>query len=60
LKYLKLGKAPGLDNINPEILEVDLDTTPTVLLPLFEHIWETEKMPDDWKGGLLVKIPKKR
>jgi hypothetical protein len=51
-------KPPGLDNINPEILRVDLDTTATVLLYLFEHIWETENMPDDWKEGLLVKIPK--
>jgi hypothetical protein len=41
LKDLKLGKAPGLD-INPEILKVDLDTTATVLVPLFEHTWETK------------------
>jgi hypothetical protein len=38
LKDLKLGKAPGLDNINHEILKVHLDTTGTVLLPLYEHI----------------------
>jgi hypothetical protein len=51
LKDLKLGKAPGQDNINPEILETDLDTTARVLLPLYEHIWETEKWQMIGKRG---------
>jgi hypothetical protein len=59
LKDLTLRKAPGLGSVNPEILKADVDTTATVLLPLFGHIWETEKLPDDWKEGPLVKIPKK-
>jgi hypothetical protein len=37
MKELKVGKAPALDNTNPEILKVDLDPTATALLPLFEH-----------------------
>jgi hypothetical protein len=40
-------------------LKLDLDTTARVLLPLYEHIWETEKMADDRKEGLLEKIPKR-
>ena len=30
-----------------------------MLHPLFEKIWNEGEMPNDWKCGLLIKIPKK-
>jgi hypothetical protein len=59
LKQTKNGRASGIDNINPEILTANIDTTASVLLPLFGKIWRQEKIPQDWKCGLIVKIPKK-
>jgi len=60
LTQLKNGKAVGLDNINPEVLKVDpVTVTVEMLYPLLEKIWKEEKIPEDWEGGLIIKIPKK-
>ena len=59
LKELRSGKAAGVDNISPEVLKVDLDITANMLHPLFEKIWNEGEMPNDWRCGLLIKIPKK-
>ena len=59
LKELQNGKAAGLDNISPEVMKGDLDITAYMLHPLFEKIWNEGEMPNDWKCGLLIKIPKK-
>jgi hypothetical protein len=52
-------QAPGIDNVPPEVLKEDLDVTIELLHPLFVKIWRTGVVPDDWKKGLLVKLPKK-
>ena len=59
LAQLKNGKAAGLDNIYPEVLKVDPKITAEMLYPLLEKIWKEEKIPEDWEGGLIIKIPKK-
>lgn len=59
IKQLKNGKAAGMDNIAPEALKVDMGTSVEILFPLFKKIWEEEKIPSDWKKGLLIKLPKK-
>jgi hypothetical protein len=61
MKQTKNGRAPGVDNtrVNPEILTADIDTTASILLSLFGKIWRQEKIPQDWKCGLIVKIPTK-
>ena len=59
LKRLKTGKAAGPDNIPPEAWKADLTTSTDVLHKLFSKIWEEERLPDDWKLGHLVKLPKK-
>ena len=43
----------------PEALKVDPKTTTAMLHPLFLQIWETEKVPTEWKYGYFVKLPKK-
>jgi hypothetical protein len=47
-----------LDNINPEVLPVDPEITLDMLYPLLEEIWKEEKTPEEWKEGLIIKIPK--
>ena len=59
IKKLKLGKAPGFDNIPPDILKSDVSATTELLCGLLNKIWDTEEIPTEWKTGLLVKIPKK-
>jgi hypothetical protein len=39
LKNTKNGKAPGSDNMPPELLEEDIDLTENILCNLFEKIW---------------------
>ncbi len=37
----------------------DLNTSTKMLYELFGKIWETNEIPDDWKEGYLIKLPKK-
>ncbi|KAG7307745.1 hypothetical protein JYU34_006321 [Plutella xylostella] len=59
VKKLKSHKAPGLDNIPAEMLKADPLATVGILKPVLEKIWETEKIPEEWKKGAIVKLPKK-
>ena len=59
IKRMKNGKAAGPDGIPAEALKTDVETTADLLLPLFEKIWEQEKVPTDWKDGHIIKLPKK-
>nr|KAG5685242.1 hypothetical protein BaRGS_035258 [Batillaria attramentaria] len=59
IKSLKSGKAAGPDGIPPEALKADIQTSTDMLHPLLRKIWESESVPQDWKKGHLVKLPKK-
>ena len=59
LKNLKNGKAAGTDNIPPEALKAGGQTSVNTLHDLINRIWGTETIPQDWRKGLLVKLPKK-
>ena len=59
LKSLKNNKATGIDNIAAEVLKADIDTTASEMEKLFKEVWDTEEVPDEWKQGLIVKLPKK-
>ncbi|RUS88821.1 hypothetical protein EGW08_003451 [Elysia chlorotica] len=59
IKSLKSGKAAGPDGIPPEALKADIQTPTEMLHPLLNKIWEQECVPEDWKKGHLVKLPKK-
>nr|KAG5692410.1 hypothetical protein BaRGS_032463 [Batillaria attramentaria] len=58
-QVLKSGKAAGPDGIPPEALKADIQTSTDMLHPLLRKIWESESVPQDWKKGHLVKLPKK-
>lgn len=59
IKKIRNGKAAGPDQIPPEALKADPETTAEMLLPLFEKIWYDEEIPTEWKEGHIIKIPKK-
>jgi hypothetical protein len=44
---LRNGRAPGVDQIPPEVLEVDPHTTTELMYPVIKRIWTEEKMPED-------------
>jgi len=58
LSRLKKGNAVGSDNIPPEALKAGGQTSIDILYDLFNTIWKTEEIPEDWLDGLLVKLPK--
>ena len=60
IKVMRNGKAPGSDGVTAEMLKVEDTVTPRLLTQIFSDIWETESIPEDWKMGLIVKLPKKK
>jgi hypothetical protein len=53
------GKAHGPDNIPPEFLNADPDTTADIMINLINEVWEQETAPAEWSEGYIVKLPKK-
>ena len=60
IRSLKNGKAPGENRVNAELFKAEPEFAAQVLQPLFAAIWEEKQLPDDWKKGVIVKIPMKR
>ena len=58
-KKLKNGKAAGCDNIPPETIKAGGEMSEEILLDLCNRIWSEEKVPEEWKKSLLIKLPKK-
>lgn len=58
-KYLKNGKAPGADNISPEMFKVAVDFSTDILMNVIGQVWDAEDIPDEWTEGLIIKLPKK-
>ena len=59
LKRVRNGKAPGIHNIQAEVLKVDIETMASALHHVFTKIWNEEVIPVDWQRGVIVKLPKK-
>jgi hypothetical protein len=57
LKQINNGKAPGIDNIAPEVLKIDMVTMAKIIQPVLKIRYE-EEIPVDWKKGLIIKLPK--
>ena len=56
---LRNGKAAGPDEIPAEALKAAPYTSAAMLGNIIERIWEEEAVPEEWKEGFLVKLPKK-
>ena len=52
-------KAAGPDGISAEAVKAAPYTSPAMLGNIIESVWEEEVVLEDWKEGLLVKLPKK-
>ena len=59
IKQLRNGKAAGPDNIPAETLKVDIRPNVEMLYPLFNKIWDDERVQTEWKESYLIKLPKK-
>ena len=55
---LKNRKSEGVDNIPPEGIKAMDNISFNSLHHLINRIWNEEQTPDDWRNGLLVKLPK--
>ena len=59
IQSLANNKAGGEDEITPEMLKAMDETNLGTLKILFNKVWEEEKVPEQWRNGIIVKIPKK-
>ena len=59
IKKMKNGKAPGVDRITVELIKASKEVPVKELTRLFRQLWDKGRIPDKWKKGLFVKLPKK-
>ena len=56
---LKDNKAPGFDDITGEMLKAGGEKLLDWLLRICSAVWSSERVPEDWKKGVIIKLPKK-
>ena len=59
IQHIENGKAGGVDGVTTELMKADLETTVDVLYELLLKIWESERVSNDWRCGLIIRLPKK-
>ena len=59
IRNLKSGKASGIDSITAELLKADIEFSTRKVMNLLEKIWNKEEIPETWRKGLTIKLPKK-
>ena len=59
IERLKNGKSPGDDSVTAELLKAHKEFSAPKVHQLLEKVWKHEKIPDKWKRGLIIKLPKK-
>ena len=59
IKKLKNNKASGEDGIIAEHLKAAGPNTVKEITQIIRHIWQTERIPDDWKNALIHPLHKK-
>lgn len=59
INRLKNNKSPGADNIASELLKIDAIATAEHLKSIIDEVWASEDTPNDWKDGVIIKLPKK-
>lgn len=56
---LKRNKAPGEDGIPPELLQSNPMVAAEIIYPFIYEAWSTERFPDKWTKGAIIKLHKK-
>ena len=59
IKSLKTGKSTGVDNIFSEAIQAGGVVSVDAMYSILNKFWRNEEIPEEWKKGLLVKLPKK-
>ena len=59
ISSIKNNKAPGIDEIPGELLKANEPTALNRLVNFYSNLWDGEKIPNEWKMGVIIKIPKK-
>lgn len=59
INMLKNGKAVGIDEIPAEAIKADTETSVSIPFNLLKKICEEESIPEEWKEGMLIKLPQK-
>ena len=59
IKMLKNNKGAGLDEISAELVKHGGTETVKEITKLLNTCWKTTNVPDEWRKGMIVKIPKK-
>lgn len=58
IQRMNSGKASGINSITAELLNVCIGFSAHKVHELMVEIWKKEKIPENWKKGL-IKLPKK-
>lgn len=56
---MKRNKAPGENEISADILKGAGDVMVSQIYKLITHVWNEEKLPDEWNESLTTPIHKK-
>ena len=59
IKETKGNRAPGEDLVTADMLKADSAMSAKCLVELFNKVWTEEEVPDAWKRGIIIKLPKK-
>ena len=59
LKSLKLGKAPGIDNIPADLLVHGGESVVKVYTRICNYVYKTGNWPEDWTKSIVIPLPKK-
>ena len=59
IRESKSNRAPGEDRITTDMLKADPVMSAKCLVELFNKVWIDEQVPEAWKKGIIVKLPKK-
>lgn len=59
IRALKRGKAPGVDNIQGELLKHAGPELTRILTAICQRIWVTKEWPKEWTQSLILPLPKK-
>ena len=59
VKRLKMGKAPGICGIVPEMLKAGGEVVVDWMAKVFNMVWREGEAPRDWKNAVIVPVYKK-
>ena len=59
ISKMKNNKAAGIDEITAELLKAGGQTIISTLTTLMNICWTSKMVPDEWRKGIIVELPKK-